>query len=58
VIRVTQSFALHVCFVDRCPFVLFILAIALSFLRFTDADYPLQWKRGAQFVPIGITTAC
>ena len=33
--------ALCECFVDRCPFVLFLLAIVLSvLLRFTDYDYP------------------
>jgi len=39
-IRVTQSLVLSVCFVDHCPFLLFLLAIVLSvLLRFTDSDY-------------------
>jgi len=40
-VRVTRSLVLCVCFVDRCPFVLFILVIVLSvLLRYTDSDYP------------------
>ena len=38
---VTRSLILYVCVVDVvCPFVLFLLAIVLSILRFTDYDYP------------------
>ena len=37
----TRSLVLCVCFVDRCLFfVLFLLVIVLSLLRFTDSDYP------------------
>ena len=57
-IRVTQSLVSCVVFIDRCPFDFFILAIELSFLRFTNSDYPLQRRIGAQFVLIGIPTAC
>jgi len=41
-VRVTRSFVLCVCFVDRfCPFVPFLLTIVFSvLLRFTDSDYP------------------
>ena len=40
-VRVTRSLVLCVCFVDRCPFVLFLLAIVLSvLLGFTDSGYP------------------
>ena len=43
-VRVTRSLVLCVCFVfvDRvvCSFVLFLLAIVLSVLRFTDSFYP------------------
>jgi len=40
-IRVTRFLALCVCFVDRCPFVPFLLALVLSvFLRYADSDYP------------------
>jgi hypothetical protein len=39
-VRVTRSFVLCVCFVDSCPFVLFLLIIVLSVLRITDSDYP------------------
>jgi hypothetical protein len=36
----TLSLVFQVCFVDRCPFVLFLLAIVLSvLLRYTDSDY-------------------
>ena len=36
-VRVTRSLVLYVCFVDRClSVVLFLLAIALSVLRYTD----------------------
>ena len=37
-VHVARSLVLYVCFVDR--FVLFILAIVLSVLRFTDSDHP------------------
>ena len=38
---VIRSLVLCVCFVDRClSFVLFLLTIVLSVLRFTDSDYP------------------
>ena len=38
-VLVTQSLVLCVCFVDVvCPFVLFLLAIVLSVLRYTDSD--------------------
>jgi hypothetical protein len=38
---VTRSLVLCVCFVDRClSFVLFLLAIVLSVLQYTDSDYP------------------
>ena len=41
-VRVTRSLVLYVCFVDRYPFVLFLLAIVLLvLLRYTDSDYPL-----------------
>jgi hypothetical protein len=36
-VRVTQSLASCVCFVDRC---FFLLAIVLSVLRITASDYP------------------
>ena len=40
-IPVARSLVLCVCFVDRClSFVLFLLAIVLSDLRYTDSDYP------------------
>ena len=40
-VHYTQSLVLYVCFVDRCPFVLFSLVIVLSvILRFTDSDNP------------------
>ena len=40
-VRVTQSLVLCVCFEDRClSFCPFLLAIALSVLRFTDSDDP------------------
>ena len=41
-VRATRSLVLCVCFVDVvCPFVLFLLAIALSvLLRYTDSDHP------------------
>ena len=38
-VRVTRSFALCM-FCRCCPFVIFLLAIVLSVLRFTDSDYP------------------
>jgi hypothetical protein len=39
--RVTRSLVLCVCFPDRCPFVLFLLAIVFSILvRFTYFNYP------------------
>ena len=39
-VRATRSLVLCVCFVDRCLFFcLFLLAIVLSVLRFTDVDY-------------------
>jgi hypothetical protein len=41
-VRVTRSFVLCVCFVDRCPFAFFLLAIVLSVLLLwilTDSDY-------------------
>jgi hypothetical protein len=39
-VHVTRSLVLYVYFVDRCcPFVLFLLDIVLSVLRFTDSDY-------------------
>ena len=38
-VRVTWSLDLYVCFVDRCVY-LFLLAIVLSVLRYTDYDYP------------------
>jgi len=42
-VRVTRVLALCVCFVDRfCPFLLFLLVIVLSVLRFTDSDYPFD----------------
>jgi hypothetical protein len=47
--RVTRSLVLYVCFVDR-PFVLFLLAIVLSVLRYTDSDYP--------FVPSNSSKHC
>ena len=42
-VRVTRSFVLCVCFVDRfCPFVPFLSTIVFSvLLRFTDSNYPL-----------------
>ena len=40
---VTRSLVLCVCFVDRClSFVLFLLAIVLSVLQYTDSDYPFD----------------
>jgi hypothetical protein len=41
-VRVTRSFVLYVCFVDRCLlFCTFFGAIVLSvLLRYTDSDYP------------------
>jgi hypothetical protein len=42
-VRVIRSLVLCVCFVDRCPFAFFLLAIVLSVLLlwiFTDSDYP------------------
>ena len=40
-VPVPRSLDLCVCFVDRClSFVLFVLAIVFSVLRFTDSDYP------------------
>ena len=40
-VRVTRSLVVYVCFVDHCPFALFLFAIALSvLLRYTDSDYP------------------
>ena len=43
-VRVTWSLVLYVYFVDRCwsflAFVLFLMAIVLSVLRYTDSDYP------------------
>ena len=40
-VRVTRSLVLSVCFVDRCHFVLFLLAVVLSvLLRYTDSDCP------------------
>ena len=40
-VRVSRSLVLCVCFVDRClSFVLFLFAIVLSVLRYTDSDYP------------------
>ena len=40
-VRVTRSFVLCVCFVNRClSFCPFLLAIVLSVLRFTNSDYP------------------
>jgi len=40
-VHYTRSLVLYVCFVDRCPFVLFLLAIVLSGpLRYTDSDCP------------------
>jgi hypothetical protein len=43
VVRVTQSlFDVHVLLMFVCPFVLFLLAIAMSVLRrYTDYDYPV-----------------
>ena len=42
-VRVTRSLVLCICFVDRCHFVLFALAIVLSvLLRYTDSDYPFD----------------
>ena len=38
-VLVTQSLVLYVMF-SRSLFVLFLLAIVLSVLRFTDSDYP------------------
>jgi hypothetical protein len=39
-VRVTRSLVLCVCFLDHClSFVLFILSIVLSVLRFTASDY-------------------
>ena len=39
--RVTRSLVLCICFPDRCPFVLFLLAIVFSILvRFTYFNYP------------------
>ena len=39
-VRVTRSLVLYECFVDRCPFVLFLLDIVLSvLLRFTHSEY-------------------
>ena len=39
-VHVTRSLVLCVCFVDSCPFVLFLLAIVLSvLLRYADSDY-------------------
>ena len=40
-IGVAQSlfFCVH-CILDHCPFVLFLLAIVLSVLRYTDPDCP------------------
>ena len=39
-VRVTRCLVLCVCLVDRCcPFVLFLFAIDLSVLRYTDYDY-------------------
>jgi hypothetical protein len=41
---VTRSLVLCVCFVDRClSFVLFLLAILLSVLQYTDSDYPFDY---------------
>jgi hypothetical protein len=41
---VTRSLVLCVCFVDRClSFVLFLLAIVLSVLQYTDSDYPFDY---------------
>ena len=40
----TRSLVLCVCFVDRClSFVLFLLAIVLSVLQYTDSDYPFDY---------------
>jgi hypothetical protein len=40
-VRVTRSLVLCTCFVDYClVFVLFLMAIVLSVLRYTDSDYP------------------
>ena len=40
-VRVTRSLVLCVCFVDRwLSFCIFLLAIVLSVLRYTDSDYP------------------
>jgi hypothetical protein len=40
-VPVTQSLVLYVCCADRClSFCPFLLAIVLSVLLFTDADYP------------------
>ena len=40
-VGVTRSLVLYVCFVDRC-FVLFLLAIVLFVLRYTDCNYPID----------------
>ena len=41
-VRVTRSLVLYVCLlIVVCSFVLFLLAIALSVLRYMDSDYPL-----------------
>ena len=42
-VRVTRSLVLCVCFVDRCLslFVLFLLAVVLSVLLFTDSAYQI-----------------
>ena len=41
---VTRSLVLCVCFVDLClSFVLFLLAIVLSVLQYTDYDYPFDY---------------
>jgi hypothetical protein len=41
---VTRSLVLCVCFVDRClSYVLFLLAIVLSVLQYTDSNYPFDY---------------
>jgi hypothetical protein len=41
-VRVTRSYVLYVCLVDRYHFVLVLLSIVLFvLLRYTDSDYPV-----------------
>ena len=43
-VRVTRSLVLYVYFVGHClSFCTFLLAIALSVLRYTDSDYPFWY---------------